>query len=87
VGGGGGDVFLFSGKTGLDVIRDFSVTNAKIGISSSRVDDFSDLNIRSDTNGNAVVDLDAETGAGADYVTLIGVSARSLSSEDVFCDF
>ncbi len=51
------------------------------------MDDFSDLIIRQNANGDAVVFLDGVAGPGTDAVTLIGISAASLSSENFFFDF
>lgn len=79
-GGEGDDTFIFVGRTGRDVITDFSVTNDKIQIWVNGVDDFDDLRFSQTSSGDAVI---AWGSLAADSsVTLLGVSVAALSTDD-----
>jgi Ca2+-binding RTX toxin-like protein len=79
-GGAGDDTFRFEGRTFADFITDFSVTNDKIQIAVSGVDDFDDLRFSQTAEGDAIVSWGSPTTGSS--VTLLDVSVASLSSDD-----
>jgi Ca2+-binding RTX toxin-like protein len=80
VGGEGDHTFFFGPGSGRDTITDFSATNDKIEIRNvPGVDDFSDLRIRANANGDVVVSWGTDANLAA--VTLSGVAPASLTSD------
>ncbi|MEL6677296.1 MAG: fasciclin domain-containing protein, partial [Pseudomonadota bacterium] len=77
VGGEDADRFVFNGRSGADVIEDFTVGEDVIALRIHGVNDFDDLEGHiSDTDAGAVIEL-AHT-----RITLEGVEARALTEAD-----
>ena len=66
----------------MDVIDDFTQGEDAIKLDYYGIDDFSDLPLGSDSDGNAVITFSEE-----DSLTLMGVSAANLGESDfIFTD-
>lgn len=79
-GGRNADMFVFSGETGLDGIRDFNRAQGdKIVIEVQGVDEFSDLTISDATDGNALVSWSGPNSPGA---VLYGITASQIVEGD-----
>ena len=79
-GGGGDDEFSFFDGDGHDTVGDFADGDTlaiKSGINATGIENFSDLEITNNDNGNAVVDLGDEAS-----VTITGISAGELAASD-----
>ena len=79
-GGEGDDTFRFFSNSGRDKVTDFSVTNDKFEIRADGIDDFGDLIINNNANGDAVIRYTSD--GMLTTITLLGVSAGALSSDD-----
>jgi Ca2+-binding RTX toxin-like protein len=79
-GGEGDDTFRYFSDSGRDTIIDFSTTNDKFEIRAGGVDDFDDLVIRDNANGDAVIRYTSD--GLTTTITLLGVSSGALSTDD-----
>ncbi len=84
-GGAGRDTFVFEPTDGKDIVTDFQLGTDRIEIEVDfdDIDNFDDLSIRNNANGDAVVSF----GEDGQRVTLIGVDADQLSASDFRFDF
>ncbi|EJM66905.1 beta strand repeat-containing protein, partial [Pseudomonas sp. GM55] len=81
-GSSGADTFVFAQPIGNNVIHSFDVATDKIDlIGFTGVNDFADVSIVNDANGNAVLSISADQ-----TITINGVDAAALSGANLLFD-
>ncbi|MDR6610159.1 VCBS domain-containing protein, partial [Pseudomonas synxantha] len=81
-GSGGADLFVFAQPIGNNVIHSFDAAADKIDlIGFTGVNDFADVSIANDANGNAVLSISADQ-----TITVNGVDAAALSGANLLFD-